>query len=173
MEKRRENKGSSDSENFQKEDVMRKLKGMQILVAVAVLTGLVLGAYYVTAEERGREAISKEMEKAVGLPMATGEVWQKMTPDCKVSFIWGLWHTIAIEKYLMDKHPELKRDNFSAKAAEGMDKAPLTINETVALIDKYYEANSDQLDKPVTGVLWAMAIKPNLTVGINGRPLKP
>jgi hypothetical protein len=74
---------------------------------------------------------------------------------------------------LMDKHPELKRDNFSAKAAEGMDKAPLTINETVALIDKYYEANPDQLDKPVTGVLWAMAIKPNLTVGINGRPLKP
>jgi hypothetical protein len=173
MKKRRENKGSSDSENFQKEDVMRKLKGMQILVAVAVLTGLVLGAYYVTAEERGREAISKEMEKAVGLPMATGEVWQKMTLDCKVSFIWGLWHTIAIEKYLMDKHPELKRDNFSAKAAEGMDKAPLTINETVALIDKYYEANPDQLDKPVTGVLWAMAIKPNLTVGINGRPLKP
>lgn len=141
-------------------------------MAVALI-GMGLGSFYVTAAERGREAISKGLEKSIGMPVLTGELWQKMEGDAKVAFIWGLWHTVAIEHYLMNKYPDLKKDNFSSKVNEGFDKSPLTMNQTVALIDEYYKTNPDHLDKPVVGVLWHSAVRPNITTGIAGRPLKP
>lgn len=152
---------------------MRKLTGVRILVLVIALIVFGLCSFYVIAAERGKEAVNKEMEKNIGLPALTGELWQKMTEDSKIAFIWGLWSTISIEQYLMNKYPDLKKDNFSSKVVEGVNKSPKTMNETVALIDTYYKTNPDHLDKPVVGVLWALEVKPNLTTGIAGRPLNP
>ncbi len=154
---------------------MNKSKGIKILAVAVVAIGLAMGSFYGFAAEqsRGGKAVAKELEKNIGLPILTGDLWQKMTEDSKISFIWGLWYTISIEHYLMTKYPDLKKENFSAKMVEATDKAPLTINQTVAMIDTYYKNNPDHLDKPVVGVIWAMAIKPNLTVGIAGKPLNP
>lgn len=152
---------------------MRKLTGVRILAVIVALIGVGLCSYYVIAAESGKEAINKELQKGIGMPVMSGEFWQKMTDDSKISFIWGLWNVIAIENYLMDKYPDLKRDNFSLKVREGVSKSPKTMNETVALVDNYYQDNPDHLDKPVVGVLWALEIKPNLTTGIAGRPLNP
>jgi hypothetical protein len=154
---------------------MSKSKGIKILAVVVVIIGLAMGSFYVFAAEqsKGSKAVGKELEKNIGLPVLTGELWQKMTEDSKIAFIWGMWHTISIEHYLMTKYPDLKKDNFSAKVIEATNKKPLTINQTVAMIDTYYKDNPDHLDKPVVGVIWAMEVKPNLTVGIDGRPLNP
>jgi hypothetical protein len=84
-----------------------------------------------------------------------------------------MWHVISIEHYLMTKYPDLKRENFSAKVMEGCCKAPMPVSDVVALIDKFYEANPDEIDKPVAAVIWTTMVKPNIKTGINGRPLKP
>ena len=122
-----------------------------------------------TAKEVG-QAIEKRMEESIQKPFLRGDVWQKMTPDEKVSFIWGLGHVIQIEKELMVRFPELKVDNFSKKAAEGM--TDVSINDIVSRVDSYYQANPDKLDAPVVKVIWEELVKPNLKTGIAGRPIK-
>ncbi len=147
---------------------------MRVCIVVTLSCWLVncLPGNILAAEGRGSVAIGKELEKNVGMPILDGDLWQKMTHDDKVAFIWGFWHVVEIEWYLMDKYPDLKKENFSAKVIEASDKKPLTIGEIVALIDKYYQANPDEIEKPVIGVLWDGTIKPNIKTGINDRPLK-
>ena len=152
---------------------MRKLNGTRKWVVAVALIGIVVSSIFVMAAERGKEAVNRELHASIGMPMLTGELWQKMTDDSKIAFIWGLFHTVAMEQYMMNKYPDLKKENFSAKVTEGADKAGLTINQTVALIDQYYLANPDHLDKPVVGVLWHSMVRPNIVTGIAGRPLKP
>ena len=125
------------------------------------------------AESRGQAAVSKELEKDIGLPILDGDLWQKMTQDDKIAFVWGFWTVVSIEHYLMDKYPDLRKENFSAKVIDATHKKTKTANEVVALIDTYYKANPDEIEKPVAGVLWDEMIKPNITTGIAGRPLKP
>ena len=82
------------------------------------------------------------------MPILSGDLWQKMTHDSKVAFIWGFGHVVSIELYLMAKYPELKRDSLVPKVVEGMANIPM--NEVVARVDKYYEMHPDQIKKPVT-----------------------
>ena len=125
------------------------------------------------AETRGEKAVNKELEKDVGMPILDGDLWQKMTHDDKIAFVWGFWTVVSIEHYMMEKYPQLKVENFSAKVIEASHKTPKTANEVVALIDAYYQANPDEIEKPVVGVLWEEMFKPNIKTGVAGRPLKP
>ncbi len=152
---------------------MRMLKVARNLVVVVALIGIVISSIYVMAEDRGKGGVSKELEKSIGMPALTGELWQKMEQDAKVAFIWGLWHTVAMEQYMMNKYPDLKRENFSSKVIEACEKTCVTMNQAVAMIDEYYQTNPDHLEKPVVGVFWHLVVRPNITTGIAGRPLKP
>ena len=142
-----------------------------VILSLIFIACLSLGVF--AAEPPGEKAVNKELEKDVGMPILDGDLWVKMAPDSKVAFVWGVWHVASIEHYLMGKYPDLKRDNFSAKVIEGSGKAPMTMNEVVALIDKYYQAHPDQIEKPVIAVIWTQIVKPNITTGIDGRPIKP
>ena len=147
---------------------------LRICIAISVTLWLAAAwpAGVIGAESAGREAVNKEMEQDIGMPILAGDLWQKMTHDDKVAFIWGCWHVVSIEHYLMDKYPQLKTDDFSAKVVEATHKAPKTANDIVALIDGFYKDHPDDVEKPVMGVLWDEWIKPNITTGIAGRPLK-
>jgi hypothetical protein len=161
-------------ERAPKEAIMKKPTTPNVCVAVAFSIMLIfLSLNVFAAETSGTKAINKELEKDIGMPVLDGNLWVKMTHDSKIAFIWGVWHVVSIEHYLMDKYPDLKRENFSEKVIEGSKKAPMTGNEIVALIDTYYRTNPDQIEKPVTGVIWASMIKPHIKTGIDGRPLKP
>jgi hypothetical protein len=70
----------------------------------------------------------------------------------------------------MEKFPELQRESFSAKVVQGMADMPM--EKVVAGIDDYFRANPNQLETPVTNVIWDLMIKPNIKTGIAGRPLK-
>jgi len=142
-----------------------------VTLSLIFICCLPLGVF--AAEPPGEKAVNKELEKDVGMPILDGDLWVKMAPDSKVAFVWGVWHVASIEHYLMGKYPDLKRDNFSAKVIEGSGKAPMTMNEVVALIDKYYQAHPDQIEKPVIAVIWTQIVKPNIATGIDGRPIKP
>ena len=149
---------------------------LKVCIALAVTFWLMAGwsGNVLAAGSPGETAVSKEMEKDIGMPILDGDLWQKMTQDDKIAFIWGCWHVVSIERYLMDKYPQLKTENFSAKVIEASrkSKTPKTANDLVAMIDAYYQANSDEIEKPVIAVLWDIRIKPNIETGIAGRPLK-
>ncbi len=125
------------------------------------------------ADPQGEKAVNRELEKDVGMPVLSGDLWQKMTHDDKVAFLWGFWTVVTMEHYLADKYPQLKMENFSAKVTEASHKTRKTANELVALVNAYYQANPEEIKKPVVAVLWDDMIRPNITTGIAGHPLKP
>jgi len=155
---------------------MKKLQVVMICFAVAFLLGFMAHSFNGLAEEKSteqkaaRKAIEKNLDESLGMPVLKGDLWQKMTHDSKVAFIWGFGHVVSIEQYLMGKYPELKRDSFVAKVIEGMANTPM--NEVVAQVDRYYEMHPNEIDKPVTSVLWDTMIRPNIKTGIAGHPLK-
>jgi hypothetical protein len=155
---------------------MKRLKVVMICFAVAFLLGFMVHLFNVLAEEKSpeqkaaRKAIEKNLDESLGMPVLKGDLWQKMTHDEKVAFIWGFGHVVSIEQYLMEKYPELKRDSFVAKVVEGMADTPM--NEVVARVDRYYDMHPNEIDKPVTSVLWDTMIRPNIKTGIAGHPLK-
>lgn len=154
---------------------MNKLKILGTCFVVALFVGFVVGSFEVLAGEKtieqkaDRKAMEQGMQNSLGVPVLTGELWQKMTHDSKVAFIWGFGQVVTIEQHLMDKYPELKRDSFVPKVVEGMADIPM--NEVVARVDQYYSANPDQIKEPVTKAIWDTMIRPNIKTGIAGRPL--
>ncbi len=111
-------------------------------------------------------AQSKEL---ADIPLVQGDRWQQATINAKTAFIMGVGEVIEIEQLLMEKDPQLKRDSFVTKAAEGM--AGMPVEKIVGAIDDYYTANPDKLEVPVLRVMWDTLIKPNIKTGIGGRPL--
>jgi hypothetical protein len=157
-------------------DIMERRRVVKIVVALAFLLGCLAWPFCLPAEEppaekkAARQDIEKKLESTLDMPILKGDLWQKMTPDSKVSFIWGIGHVVAIEQHLMEKYPQLKTGNFASKAFEGM--SGVSMDEIIARIDKYYSANPDKIDKPVISVLWDTSIKPYIKAGIAGQNLK-
>jgi len=154
---------------------MRRLKWIQICFLFFVCMGVGVWAARVSGQERDAAAVEREMAKV--MPLLKGEQWQKMDPNTKVAFIWGVAHVILIEKLLMEEIPELRTENFSAKVVEARAArvkagTAMTINEVIRAIDQYYKEHPDQLGTAVLTVIWNTGIKPYLRTGIAGRPLK-
>jgi len=154
---------------------MKQQKVLRICCTVVFLLLSMTCYFNVQAAERSpeqkadRKGLEQGLEASLGMPVLKGDLWQKMTHDCKVAFIWGFGHVVSIEFYMMEKFPELKRDSFVSKVVEGMANTPM--NEVVDRVDRYYVMHADQIEKPVTNVLWDTMIKPNIKTGIAGRPL--
>jgi hypothetical protein len=143
------------------------------LIKLGCLFLLFIGIAAWTMDASGQE--KKDFEKY--MPLCKGSAWQRADSDAKVAFIWGAAHVILIENLLMEKFPELKRENFSAKVVEARRArvsagTQLTMNEIVQMIDQFYKDHPDQLETPVMQVIWDTRIKPYLKTGIAGRPLK-
>jgi len=153
---------------------------MSKLIYLCLLVSLCIGfaGWTIPASGQGSKdaaAVAKEAEKY--MPLLKGVLWQKMGPNAKVAFIWGVAHVILIENVLMEEVPELRTENFSAKVAEARRArvsagTAMTINQMVSAIDQYYKDHPDRLEVPVLGVIWDAGVKPNLKTGIGGRPLK-
>lgn len=104
------------------------------------------------------------------MPVLTGDQWQRMDQDSKLAFIWGVGHVVTIEEHVVQRHPELKREDFVAKLAEGLRGIPM--NNIVQTVDNYYQANPQDRDLPVMRVVWRQMVKPKLKSGIGNAPLK-
>jgi hypothetical protein len=154
---------------------MKKQNVLRICFAVLFLLGFIACSFNLQAAEKtpeqkaDREGLRQGLEDSLGMPILKGILWQKMPHDSKVAFIWGFGHVVSIEHYLMEKFPELKRDCYVSKVVEGMANTPM--NEVVDRVTRYYEMHPDQIEKPVTNVLWDTMIRPNIKTGIAGRPL--
>lgn len=108
------------------------------------------------AEETISEAVQREM------PVLKGDQWIAMDENAKVAFIWGAGHVVTIEEVIMEKYPDQKRDTFVTKVVEASKNTPMTMNQVVATVDKFYQENPDMTDKPVMAVIWDIMIEPNI-----------
>lgn len=122
-----------------------------------------------TEQKADQKALKQGLEETLGMPVLKGDVWQKMTHDSKIAFIWGFGHVVSIEQNLMEKFPELNRDSFVTKVVEGMADIPM--ETVIARVDEYYLANPQKIETPVTNVIWDLMIRPNIKTGIAGRSL--
>ncbi len=154
---------------------MNRLKMVGIYLVVALFVGFTVCSFDVLAIEKtpeqkaDRKGVEKGLQDSLGMPVLTGDLWQNMTHDCKVAFIWGFGTVVSIEQYLMEKYPDLKRDSFVPKVVEGMADIPM--KDVVARVDQYYSSNPNKIKEPVTNVIWDVMIKPNIKTGIAGRPV--
>lgn len=142
-----------------------KLKKLCCLVVVAAGVGMVdqaLAAELPVALETGTEL--KEM------PVLDGESWQSMSPDAKIAFIWGVGHVVTVEEAVVQRHPELKRQDFVAKLGDGLRGVPMS--SIIDRIDSYYRQNPEDRDLPVLRVMWTQIVKPRLKTGIADIPFE-
>jgi hypothetical protein len=155
---------------------MKRPTLIQICLVFLLSIGVAFWATYALSQER-KDAASAQKEIEKVMPLFKGEQWLKADSNSKVAFIWGAAHVILIENILMEKIPELRRENFSGKVAEARAArtaagARMTINQVVDSIDQYYKDHPDKLETTVMEVIWNVMIKPYLKTGVAGRPLK-
>ena len=148
-----------------------------IQICFLCLLCMVLVSWTTHASGQGaKDAAGVVKEAEQYMPFCKGVQWQKMDPESKVAFMWGVAHVILIEGVLMEEIPELKVENFSAKIIEARRArvgagSAMTINQIISTIDQHYKDHPDQLGYPVLRVIWEGWIIPQLKTGIAGRPL--
>jgi hypothetical protein len=136
---------------------MKRARMIQTVLALIAMTGLVFWGGSVLASQK----------------VLTGDVWVTMNQDQKVAYIWGASDVVDAEQELWEMYPELKVENLSGKAVEASKAGGNdTINDGIAKIDAWYDANPDKLDTAVLQVIWDVMLKPHLSTGIAGRPLE-
>ncbi|QXE90475.1 hypothetical protein [Geomonas subterranea] len=138
------------------------LRFLCVLSLVATLSDMTPA---LAADDNPTGDLTKELKE---MPVLTGETWQTLQPDAKITFIWGIGHVVTIEENVIQRHPELKRQGFAAKLAEGLRGVPM--EAIIQDIDGYYRNYPDDLDLPVMRVIWTQIVKPKLKVGIADRP---
>jgi hypothetical protein len=91
----------------------------------------------------------------------TGEVWQTMSPDTKVAYVWGLSNLLEFERHLgYTPPPESK--SFLPPLIKGLQGK--TINDIVRQVDAYYRAHPDQRQLPVINAIFQAIVIPTLRV---------
>ncbi|RRD72396.1 MULTISPECIES: hypothetical protein [unclassified Desulfovibrio] len=101
----------------------------------------------------------------------TGHVWQQTPDKEKMSFLFGVETAIAVEYFVHDKLAEKAAKEGKApahtlspfekgwmKAFEGMSRA-----DAVKMVDAWYAANPQRLDRPVMEVIWYELVAPRIS----------
>lgn len=135
-------------------------------LVLTVVAALLAGAPPARADTYPQVDVSKGLNE---MPVLTGDIWQTMTPDAKVAFVWGVGHVVTIEQHVELKHPELKRAGFVAKLVEGLRGVPM--DSIIKSVDAYYQDNPQDLDLPVMRVIWSQVVRPKLKSGVADLPL--
>ena len=97
--------------------------------------------------------------------LLSGELWQTMSLDTKVAYVWGISNLVEFERALMAALPPESKSFFPflIKGLSGK-----SIAEVVHGIDAYYEAHPDQLKRPVVDALFQAVVLPTLKPAQDG-----
>ncbi len=101
-------------------------------------------------------------------PLLTGELWQTMSPNAKVAFVWGIGNLVEYERAQAGPPPAGSK-SFIPFLVKGLSGKP--INEVVHQVDAYYAAHPDQLRRPVVDAIFQAVVLPALK-GEKGGNLK-
>ena len=136
---------------------------MKKIIGLLILAVFLLGASM--AQAKGEEYL------------IDGNAWQASSQAEKISFITGMDGAIAID-FATDKKREEKanaegtpKKKRKPSVVSPFDKAWMEVfankknSEIVVMIDEYYAANPDKLNRNVLEVIWYELIAPNYTKG--------
>lgn len=96
----------------------------------------------------------------------TGSVWQQSKPENKRAVLFGIDTVIAIDQAVDAKMREKAGKKKIPSALSIFEKNWMdafkntTREEIVAEVDKWYEANPGQMERPVMDVIWYEIIVP-------------
>jgi len=106
------------------------------------------------------------LESAEPAPqLLTGQLWQTMSPDTKVAFVWGIGSLVEYERAQAGASP-MGTKSFIPFLVKGLKGKP--IDEIVRLVDAYYQTYPDQIQRPVLDVIFQAVVLPTLTVETEG-----
>lgn len=142
-------------------------KSIRFCCIVVILTGLLLVAHAFSVDSADMPESGQQVKE---MPVLTGESWRQLQPDTKIAFIWGIGHVVSVEEHVVQRHPEMQRQDFVAKLAEGLRGVPMS--SIVERVDNYYRQNPDDLDQPVLSVIWSEVVRPRLKTGIADLPFQ-
>jgi hypothetical protein len=94
-----------------------------------------------------------------------GELWQTMSLDTKVAYVWGMSNLVEFERALSGTlHPDSK--SFFPFLIKGLSGK--SIAEVVQRIDAYFAQHPDQLKRPVVDALFQAVVLPTLNPSQEG-----
>jgi hypothetical protein len=129
------------------------MKKLPALVACSVIL-LVLGAFPAPFAESASEA-----------QLLSGNLWQTLSRDNKIAYIWGIGNLVELERINLGPQPlepptTKDRKSFIPYLMYGLSGIP--IEEIVTHIDAYYTAHPDQRSQPVLDAIFQAVVKPRL-----------
>ena len=132
--------------------------------------GLVLALVLACAPVRAAQVASGDVVHNNPVEQLTGSVWQKTSDTEKAAFLLGVESAITVEYFVNTKQAEKaaksgKKPAYTLSPFEkGWMKAfkDVSRQDIVKMIDKWYAANPDKLDRPVMSVIWYELIAPRL-----------
>ncbi|MBI3077104.1 MAG: hypothetical protein HYY85_09010 [Deltaproteobacteria bacterium] len=101
--------------------------------------------------------------------LLTGELWQNMSPDAKVAFVWGIGNLVEFERAQTGASPAGSK-SFLPLLTKGLSGKP--INEVVRQVDAYYQAHPDQLKRPVVDAIFQAVVLPTVKAEMEGGKVK-
>ncbi len=102
--------------------------------------------------------------------LLTGQLWQSMSPDAKVAFIWGIGNLVEYERVYATSWQEGHR-SLVPYLVQGLSGVP--INEAVDQIDAYYATHPDQLERSVVDAIFQAIVFPKLQAAKSGATTTP
>ena len=99
--------------------------------------------------------------------LLTGELWQTMSPDAKVAFVWGIGNLVEFERAQAGTQPPAGSKSFIPFLVKGLSGK--SINEVVRQVDTYYDAHPDQVKRPVVDAIFQAVVLPTLKTDKGGK----
>jgi hypothetical protein len=96
--------------------------------------------------------------------LLTGELWQSMSPDAKVAFVWGIGNLVEYER--AQTGPRGPK-SFIPLLVKGLAGKP--INDVVRQVDAYYETHPDQLKRSVVDAIFKAVVIPAVKTEQGGK----
>ncbi|PWB47107.1 MAG: hypothetical protein C3F12_03740 [Candidatus Methylomirabilota bacterium] len=104
----------------------------------------------------------RTLESAEPAPqLLTGQLWQTLSSDAKVAFVWGIGNLVEFER-IQAGSPQAGTKSFIPFLVNGLKGK--SIDEVVGLVDRYYRNHPDQMHRPVVDAIFQTAVLPKLTV---------
>jgi hypothetical protein len=89
----------------------------------------------------------------------TGTEWTKSKPETERAFMLGVANLMSAEHKVQAASRRRVTDRQSAIPRLWRAASKLTIDEAIAIVDKWYTGNPDKLGETVIGVIWLTLVK--------------
>jgi hypothetical protein len=108
------------------------------------------------AESAGQPAIEAQL--------LTGNTWQTLSRDHKITYIWGIGNLVELERTNLGSQlpqpPTDDRKSFIPYLAYGL--SGMSIEQVIDRVNAYYKAHPDQRNQPVLNAIFQEIVMPRL-----------